>query len=156
MLIAPSPAAPIVTGMGLDTPAGQLLRRNSRDIMSLPGVGSAGASIDEPNVLRINFADASFARLGDNVLRDTIDGVKLVITSTKPSTDPIEWWADSADQLMNAVCAMPGVIDVDAFPEHGMRYAIFKTASPAASARLKPLINDKLASYIVSWSPLPA
>jgi hypothetical protein len=137
--------------------ASALLRRSARDFMSLQGIASVSSVATAPDQLVLRFATASFARLADNILRDVVDGVRLVLTSdtpTPPGQD--DWWTGSYNQMFASVRAMPGVLDSSSSVEHGLKEVSFRTSDAATSARLRSIINEDLGGWAVRWSPFPA
>jgi hypothetical protein len=136
------------------TPAQALMRRSAGDLMSLQGVASVKYAATAPDQLLVNFATEGFSRLADNVLRDVVDGVRLVLTSSTP-TPPgqDDWWAGSINQMISSVRSMPGVIDSTGFREHGLKELMFRTKDAATSARVQALVNDQLDGWRVSWNP---
>lgn len=135
-----------------DDPASDLMRRSQRDLMSLQGVASVHWGRDEPGQLTVNFANGSFQQLADNVLRDTVDGVRMVLTATDPTPPTAaDWWVGSPSQMANSVRAMPGVVDSATNIEHGLYEYWMTAASTADVARLKALVNDSFDQWHVVW-----
>lgn len=147
MFIAPATSVSPSTGQ-------QVYRRHSRDLFALPGVQSVGWSRSAPDEIRVRFASDGFRRLGDNVLRDAVEGVRLVLSVDPAAPAPVpggDAWADSPAEMARAVAALPGVADATAHHEHGLRTWIFSTYEAHVAARLKPLVNERLGAYGVQF-----
>ena len=130
-------------------------REYSRDFAALPGFRTARWSVDHPDEVRVSFANSGFARLADNVMRDSIDGVRLVfsadITAPDPATDA---WADNPGDMARAVAALPGVTRWGREVEHGMTTYGFELNEMAIADHLRKLINDRFGDGIVYfWKP---
>jgi hypothetical protein len=132
------------------------MRRSSRDIMSLQGIESVGYNNSSPDQITLRFATSGFARLADLILRDVVEGARLVITSEVDTPPQDDWWSRSFNQVMASVRAMPGVVDARNWVEHGLKEVQFVTTDAEATARLKPLINEDIIGWRVTWwSPKP-
>lgn len=140
--------APAVT---VSEPAGQVAyRRHVRDLYTLPGVQSVGWSKQSPDEVRVRFSTDGFRRLADNVLRDAVDGARLVLSvdPAAPAPQPgADWWADSPAEMARAIAGMPGIADFTSSHEHGIRTYTFSTYEAHVAARLKPLVNERLGAY---------
>lgn len=163
MQIASAPissfVAPLVDPVPVD-PSRAVYDRHVRDIMSLPGAQRTGWSKANPGEVHIVFANDGFKRLADNVLRDVIDGVKLVLKVDPAAPAPIpggDSWADNPNEMARAVSAMPGIFGAAADGEHGVYTYTFSATDPAVAARLKPLISEHFGRFRTSiWArPLP-
>lgn len=130
-------------------------REFSRDFAALPGFRMAGWRVDHPDEVRVNFVNSGFARLANNVLRDSINGVRLVITSDSTSQDPAaDAWADNPSDMARAVAALPGVTRWGREVEHGMTTYGFELNEMAIADHLRALISDRLGEGIVYfWKP---
>lgn len=139
MKISPVPASRAALG-GRET-----YRLYTRDFASLPGFQGAGWSIDKPDEIRIQFANSGFARLADNVMRDAIDGVRLVISAAAQSPTPdLDTWADNPSEMARAIAALPGVSGWTREIEHGNKAYGFELTSMPVAEHLRPLLNDRL------------
>ena len=99
------------------------MRRYGQDLMAMPGIAGVKWDRTLPGQVTVTFADDGFRALADNVLRDTVDGARLVlasITSGQPGAE-LPWWSNSFNQMQNAVRAMPGVVNSSQIMEHGLR-----------------------------------
>jgi hypothetical protein len=138
-----------------------LMTRSGADLLALQGIAGVHWGQEAPDQLTLTFANESFRVLADNVLRDAVGGVALVLQVEQPApgrvrTDaPLEWWSNSSSQMTNSVRAMPGVVSSTGIVEHGQRDLMFTTADAAASARLHALVNDRLGNWDVHWLPMP-
>lgn len=137
------------------TSAGQqVYRQHARDLFALPGVRSVGWSKQSPDEVRLSFATEGFRRLADNVLRDAVDGVRLVLSVEAGSPAPVpggDSWADSPSEMARAIAGLPGVVDATSHHEHGIRTFIFSTYEAHVAARLRPLVNERLGAYGVQF-----
>ena len=125
-------------------------RTYSRDLWSLPGAQSVSWSKRTPDELHVRFANEGFRRLADNVLRDTVDGVRLLFTVDPAAPAPApgaDWWADSPAEMARVVRGMPGVVDSNFHSEHGMHSAGFSVYDPAVADRLRPLVSQQFGRY---------
>ena len=149
MQIAPSAPATSIDKV----PAQVVYNTFSRDLAALQGRTRMGWSRTEPNEIRITFDSEGFRRLADNVLRDTIDGVKLVLDVRDGGDTSVPWWADRSTSMINTVRAMDGVATSTAYREHGQYWVTFRTTDKETTARLRQLVNPQLDNYRVSWTP---
>lgn len=134
--------------------------RYSRDLWSLPGLASAGWSRATPDAVNLRFVNDGFRRLADNVLRDVVDGVRLLLTVQEGAPAPVpggDTWADNPTEMARVVSGMPGIFDTRSEREHGAYTYTFSTYDPDTSVRLKALVNDHFAGRSVGfWTrPLP-
>lgn len=154
MDIAPMVAAP---GQPVD-PNRAVYDRYGRDIMTLPGVARAGWSKATPGEVHVRFVNDGFRRLADNVLRDVIDGVKLVLSVEDGAPAPIpggDAWADNPGEMAKAVSALQGIHHTRADREHGIYSYTFATYEPAVAERLKLLVNDHFGRWSVHFWARP-
>jgi hypothetical protein len=144
-----------VTSPTTTTPPGRLVyQRHMRDLMSLPGVQALRWSRDAPDAIELRLANDGFRRLADNVLRDVVDGVRLILTVDPNAPAPVpggDAWADSPMQMARAVAAMPGIVDVNASSEHGIHTLTFTSYEKHVVDRLRPLISPRLGHYSVGF-----
>lgn len=125
-----------------------------RDLFSLPGAQRIGWSRATPDEVHVQFANDGFRRLADNVLRDVIEGVRLVLTVHPDAAAPVpggDAWADNPSNMARAVSAMPGIVGASSSSEHGIHQMTFSTYEANVAARLKPLISEHLGRYGVSF-----
>ncbi|MCB0879356.1 MAG: hypothetical protein KDC46_10320 [Thermoleophilia bacterium] len=146
--------APIVPSSAADkVPAQIVFDEFSHDLYALQGRTRIGWSRDVPNEIHMTFDNEGFRRLADNVLQDTIDGVKLVLDVREGGDTTVPWWSESSTSMINAVRAMDGVTTTSTYREHGQYWITFNTTDKATTARLRRLVNPQLADYHVSWNP---
>ena len=146
--------APVRTASDID-PADAFMRRYGQDLMAMPGIAGVKWDRTLPGQVTVTFADDGFRALADNVLRDTVDGARLVlasITSGQPGAE-LPWWSNSFNQMQNAVRAMPGVVNSSQIMEHGLRDVLFDTANKDVAARLRALVNPQLGDWRVTFLP---
>jgi hypothetical protein len=134
--------------------------RFGSDLMTLPGVTRSGWSKAAPGEVHIVFANDGFRRLADNVLRDAVEGVRLVLQVEPNAPAPVpggDTWADNPGEMAKAVSAMQGIFHTSADHEHGIFTYTFSSYDPAVTERLKLLVNDNFGRYSVHfWArPLP-
>lgn len=144
--IAAAPAPPV--------PGRVVYDRYSNDMWALPGLAAVGWSRAEPNQVHLRFVNDGFRRLADNVLRDVVDGVNLLLTVQEGAPAPVpgaDAWADNPTEMARVVSAMPGIFASRADSEHGIRTYTFSTYEPDTSARLKALVNDRFGAYGVGF-----
>lgn len=156
MNIAPAAAPP---GAPID-PNRAVYDRFGSDLMTLPGVTRAGWSKAAPGQVHIVFANDGFRRLADNVLRDVVEGVNLVLQVDPSAPAPVpggDSWADNPGEMAKAVSAMQGIFHTYADREHGIFTYTFSSYDPKVTERLKLLVNDRFGRYGVHfWArPLP-
>jgi hypothetical protein len=121
--------------------------------MSLQGVASVMFIEGEQNQIHVRFATRGFARLADNILRDTVEGVRLVLNADVETPPDADWWAGSVNQMTASVRAMQGVIESRGFVEHGQKELQFVTSDAATSARIRSLVNEEFDGWSVSFTP---
>jgi hypothetical protein len=150
MNIATTVVAP---GAAVD-PNRAVFDRYGRDLMSLPGAARAGWSKNEPGQVHVEFVNDGFRRLADNILRDVIDGVKLVLTVNPDAPAPVpggDSWADNPTEMARVVSGFSGIFDTRADTEHGVYSYTFSTYDPKVSERLKGLVNDHFGRWSVGF-----
>lgn len=130
-------------------PASVIMRRNGLDFMALAGVSSVGWSRSQPGQVTITFADDAFRALGSNVLRDSVEGVRLVLetAANAPALPQLPWWTNSDVMMRNAVRAMNGVIESQTIVEHGFKQALMYVDSQATADRVKPIVKPVLGDW---------
>jgi hypothetical protein len=140
----------------LSTPLGgrDVFRTYLRDFGSLPGFSGASWRIEVPDEIRITFVNSGFARLADNVLRDTVEGVRLVTVAASYSPSPdYDTWADNPSEMARAVAALPGVSGWTRELEHGIKNYGFELTNKQLAEHLRPLVNDRLGDGgVYFWS----
>lgn len=135
-------------------PARAVYDRYLRDLFSLPGTQSVGWSRAAPDELRLQFATDGFRRLADNVLRDAIAGVRLVLSVDPNAPAPIpggDSWADNPTEMARAVTAMPGIVGASSSSEHGQHDLTFSAFQAGVAERIKPLVNETFGKYRVHF-----
>lgn len=135
-------------------PAKAVYARHRDDLMSLPGAESVSWSKSRPGEVRLRLANDGFRRLADNVLRDTVDGVRLVLTVNPDAPAPVpggDPWADSPINMARAVSSMPGITAASFHAEHGIRTLTFSTFEAGVADRLKAIVNPAFGSYDVHF-----
>lgn len=145
MMISPLAAPRIADPVPPQPPSGSAVyRAYSSDLFAIPGVSSVGWSKSAPDEVRVSFVTDGFRRLADNVLRDAIDGVRLVLVNAESAPPPVpgaDPWADNPTEMVRVVRGLPGIVDGSMESEHGVRSAGFLAASKDVAAHLKALVN---------------
>jgi hypothetical protein len=148
MHAAADPAPPV--------PARAVYDRYIGDLFSMPGAQRIGWSRSAPDEIHLVFATDGFRRLADNVLRDAIDGVRLVMSVDPAAPAPVpggDAWADNPTEMARVVTSMPGVVGASSSSEHGLHELTFTAYEPSVAARLKPLVNDSFGRYrVLFWT----
>ena len=87
-------------------------REYTSALFAPPGVVSVGWGINRPDTISLSVQNAELALLADRVLADSIDGVKLLITSrTDTGEVPADSWVRNRSNVARAMAALPGVVD---------------------------------------------
>ncbi len=136
------------------SPASAFVMEHSKDVFSLMGVTSITWGLKDPTEVRISVHDPVLRVLADNVLRDTVDGARLVFQDSTaaeraalPASSKMlsESWADYPTNMVRAVAGMPGVTQ---WRWLAGATAIFTTATPDDRRRLAHLVNRQLGGTI--------
>ncbi len=144
----------IATAAPAPVPARAVYNTYVRDLFSLPGAQRIGWSRTTPDEIHLQFANDGFRRLADNVLRDVIEGVRLVLSVDPDAPAPVpggDAWADNPSEMARAVTAMPGIVGANSSSEHGIHEMTFSTYEANVAARLKPLISEQFGRYRVNF-----
>mgnify|MGYP006275362597 CR=1 FL=1 len=149
MKLSPLPASRAAYA-GRDT-----YRLYTRDFASLPGFMGSGWNVSKPDEIRLTFVNSGFSRLADNVLRDSVDGVHLVISAATQSPSPdLDTWADNPSEMARAIAALPGVTGWTREIEHGEKNYGFELSSMPVADHLRPLVNERLGDGgVYFWKP---
>jgi hypothetical protein len=90
--------------------------------------------------------------MADSVLKDTIFGVRLVMTVNGEAADPnapIDDWATRGDNLARVVAAMPGVMS----QRWNGTTAYFTADTNERRAHLEDIVNGRLGGSWTLWAP---
>lgn len=133
-------------------PAATVLARHGDDLRQL---GATEATPTGPSEVTVRFDDQADARLAAGVLRDTVDGVALLVAGPggDASTPP------SHAELTQFATRLDGIMSGDIY--EGARMVTLWATSVAEAGRLQPLIRPTFGSLNVfvehnqTTAPLP-
>ena len=156
--VAPAAAAAAPAAPAPKPPSMQAYDRYSDAIFRIPGVDGIGASIADPDHLPVTSTNPEFARLGQNVLRDSVDGVGILAIVNDPEpgepprTEPVPGrWYDRSTNAMRAILAMPGVTDYMVDRESPHKDYIFWTQTADQAAKYTALVKPQLGTHDVRF-----
>lgn len=126
-------------------PGQEAFRRYSSDLLRLPGVAKVRYDALHPGELTLYMRTTEFARLADNVLRDTVAGAKLVFEPLEGATPTPGGWFDDPTEMVRVVGGLRGVHDQRYEFEAGS--VAFFTTSSKASQQLRGLVSEHLGPW---------
>ncbi len=114
-------------------------------LLRVPGTESVSYRVPARDQYTLNMVDPVFARIGSAILRDTIDGAKILFnapgTMPEPPSDGSTPWWDKRLHMIKAIATLPGVHD---YQFVGTRAVAIHAVSEAARTGLQKVLREQL------------